>query len=426
MSIDHGTWTVLFVLILLLFGLGLTIILDSYLRKEHRYILLNIVILCVCLIMQNIMEHVLCLGEPKPLLRTLVSIFGYCVRPVFLVLFLRIVNPEGKSWIWWLLVAINAAINCTALFSGVCFQINENNHYISGPLCNITLYISAVLFFILIMHLIKEYKKNREQEKWIPVYVVVIIIVSVVLDYCFVRTEEQSISFLTAGIIVGTIFFYIWLHLQFVREHERDLMAEQRIQIMMTQIQPHFLFNTIATFKALCKKEPRQAAALAHKFGIYLRQNLDNLDTNGLIPFPRELEHTRLYAEIEMVRFENVRVEYDIKDTDFSVPPLTVQPLVENSIRHGVRVREEGMVCVHAFRESGYHVIVIEDNGVGFEPESLDQQEGTHIGLQNVRERVESMCHGTLTIESNPEKGTFVTIRIPEKEEQNESNLRRR
>ena len=158
--------------------------------------------------------------------------------------------------------------------------------------------------------------------------------------------DEQPLSFLTMAIVISCLFYYIWLHLQFVREHEDDLKAKQRIQIMRTQIQPHFLYNTIATFKALCRKNPEQAAEVADKFGAYLRQNLNSLDMPGRIPFEKELQHTKLYAEIEMVRFDNIRVEYDIQDSDFTLPPLTLQPMVENAIRHGVRIRKDGMVRV--------------------------------------------------------------------------------
>ena len=126
-----------------------------------------------------------------------------------------------------------------------------------------------------------------------------------------------------------------------------------------------------------------------------------------------------------MVRFENVRVDYHIEDRDFALPPLVVQPLVENAIRHGVRVREEGIVRVQTYRESGFHVILIQDNGVGFEPDTIEHLEGHHIGIRNVRERVESMCGGSLTIESRPGGGTAVTICIPQKEGKDESNLRR-
>ena len=200
-----------------------------------------------------------------------------------------------------------------------------------------------------------------------------------------------------------------------MREHERSLHAEQRIQIMMTQIQPHFLYNTIATFKALCRKDPERAAELADKFGVYLRQNLDSLGVTGNIPFQKELEHTRLYTEIEMVRFENIRVEYDIADDGFDLPPLTLQPMVENAIRHGVRSRRDGLVRVVSRRRETCHEIVIEDNGIGFDPNAMESTENGHIGIRNVRERIEQMCSGMLILESKVGEGTTVTIRIPAK-----------
>ena len=124
---------------------------------------------------------------------------------------------------------------------------------------------------------------------------------------------------------------------------------------MRTQIQPHFLYNTIATFKALAKKDPARAEEVAEKFGAYLRENLDSLGVSGCIPFEKELEHTRTYAEIEMVRFENIRVEYDLQDLDFRVPPLSLQPLVENSIYHGIRMKgEKGSIKISSKLEDGF------------------------------------------------------------------------
>ena len=84
-----------------------------------------------------------------------------------------------------------------------------------------------------------------------------------------------------------------------------------------------------------------------------------------MVPVTKELEHTRLYAEIEMLRFPNVRVEYQIEDSGFKIPALTIQPLVENAIRHGVRIRNDGLVTVSTFREADAHRITIEDNGAG-------------------------------------------------------------
>jgi len=238
---------------------------------------------------------------------------------------------------------------------------------------------------------------------------------------------DQIEEYLTIAIVSCCVFFYIWLHMQFVREHERSLEAEQRIRIMITQIQPHFLYNTISTISALCYSSPEKAGRIADSFGLYLRQNLDSLGTVGLIPFRDELAHTRTYTDIETTRFETIRVEYDIQDEDFSVPPLTLQPIVENAIRHGAFVREEGRVRVSARRTGTGHEITVWDNGDGFDPRTLTEGDGRHIGLWNVRERLERMCSGTLTIHSGNGDGTTVTIALPEmkEDETNAGNLRR-
>ena len=155
------------------------------------------------------------------------------------------------------------------------------------------------------------------------------------------------------------------------------------------------------------------AAEITEKFGSYLRQNLDSLSLTGLIPFQKELEHTMTYTDIEMVRFENIDVEYDIRETEFSVPPLCLQPIVENSIRHGVRIREQGRIRVSTDRKEGYYEIRVEDNGVGFDVSHMKEADESHIGIRNVRERIESMCKGQLIIESRKDEGTTVRILIP-------------
>jgi sensor histidine kinase YesM len=196
-------------------------------------------------------------------------------------------------------------------------------------------------------------------------------------------------------------------------EHERDLEAEQRIRIMISQIQPHFLYNTISTIRVLCKRDPERAAEVSEKFGQYLRQNLDSLNSDNMIPFTKELEHTMTYTDIEMVRFDNIRVDYDIQASDFTVPALTLQPMVENAIRHGIRIREEGIVLVSTRRSGNYYEINIKDNGTGFNAAEIDAADQTHIGIRNVRERIEKLAKGTFEIESRIGVGTTVTIRIP-------------
>ena len=152
-------------------------------------------------------------------------------------------------------------------------------------------------------------------------------------------------------------------------------------------------------------------------FSTYLRQNLETLNRTELIPIKKELEHTRLYAEIETLRFPNIRVDYRIEDDAFSIPALTIQPLVENAIRHGVRSRKDGLVTVSTARGTGGHRITIEDNGVGFDTNREAGGEKSHIGIQNVKARIEQTCGGTMVLRSEIGKGTCITLFIPDASE---------
>ena len=413
MAMDMGTLAVLFPLLLLLLGLAFIVGIDPYIRREHRRTMLIIAVLCLTLIAQNYWDYVLAVGQPRPMVRTMVSIYGYAVRPVILILFLYIVEPEGKRWYWWVLAGLNGAVYLTALFSPVSFWIDQGNFYHAGPLGSSCFIISMILLTNLLIQSLRSHRSAGRWDGWIPILVIVMVVVSIDLDYN-IREGQQPISFLTIAIIVGGMFYYIWLHLRFVREHERDLMAAQRIQIMMTQIQPHFLFNALNTIRALYAKDSPLAERTLEDFSAYLRQNLESLSQTDLIPVSKELEHTRLYAQIEKQRFPNVQVEYRIEDTQFTVPALTIQPLVENAIRHGVRSREDGLVIVSTALEAGGHRVTVTDNGVGFDPKGHPSTEELHIGIRNVKERVEKMCGGELILTSEVGKGTAVTMLFPD------------
>ena len=228
------------------------------------------------------------------------------------------------------------------------------------------------------------------------------------MDY-YIAYDEQPLAFLTIAIVISCVAYYTWLHLQFVREHEEALRAGQHIQIMMSQIQPHFLFNTLSTIQALCDTDPQTAIYAIERFGVYLRKNLEALNQADLIPLSRELEHTQAYAEIEMLRFSNIRVDYDIQARDFRIPALSIQPLVG----HGVRARDDGRVTVTVRRAVDENLIVIRDNGTGFDPGRIDEADESHIGIANVRSRLEQMCGGVPDIDSRIGEGTTVTMRIP-------------
>ncbi len=201
-------------------------------------------------------------------------------------------------------------------------------------------------------------------------------------------------------------------------EHSASLAAElaqSRIAIMVSQIQPHFLFNALASIGALCDDDPAAASAAIDHFSFFLRRNIDALTTTVPIAFQRELEHVRDYLYIEEMRFgERLRVRYDIAFIDFLLPTLTVQPIVENAVRYGVTQRPEGgEIIIEARRDGDRAVCVVRDDGVGFDVSAPLTDGRAHVGIANVRGRLETVCRGALTIESLPGVGTVATISVP-------------
>ena len=189
-------------------------------------------------------------------------------------------------------------------------------------------------------------------------------------------------------------------------------LAQSRISTLMSQIHPHFIYNTLGSIEQLCELEPPKAAKLVNDFAKYLRGNFSELDNPKLIRVSKELEHTEYYISIEKVRFPDIEFIAEMDCCDFSIPALTVQPIVENAIKHGILKRPEGgTVKVRIYETDTSYCISVKDNGVGFDVSELGQK--NHIGLRNIRSRLEAMCAGILHIESIIGVGTKITVEIP-------------
>ncbi len=191
--------------------------------------------------------------------------------------------------------------------------------------------------------------------------------------------------------------------------------------LMISQIQPHFLYNALNTIKYLIKRDPKSAEKAVISFSRYLRGNMDSITKKEPIPFIEELEHTKNYCDIELLRFgDKLNIIYDTPVTSFSIPALSVQPIVENAIKHGVTKKTEGgTVTVTTSEDEHNFIIKVQDDGVGFDvqnPDLTPSDTHAHIGVNNVRERLENMVNATFIIESEFGIGTVVTIKIPKKE----------
>ena len=191
--------------------------------------------------------------------------------------------------------------------------------------------------------------------------------------------------------------------------------------LMISQIQPHFLYNALNTIKYLIKRDPKSAEKAVISFSRYLRGNMDSITKKEPIPFTEELEHTKNYCDIELLRFsDKLNIIYNTPVTNFSLPALSIQPIVENAIKHGVTKKPDGgTVTVTTSEDEENYIIKVQDDGVGFDvqnPDLTPSDTHAHIGVNNVRERLENMVNAKFTIESEIGIGTLVTITIPKKE----------
>ena len=202
-----------------------------------------------------------------------------------------------------------------------------------------------------------------------------------------------------------------------LQEQEKLLLAA-KIESLKSQINPHFLFNTLTSISSLIRSQPDTARMLIIKLSALLRRLLRS--HQHFVTLRDELESIDEYLDIEAVRFgSRLRIIKDISpDTlDLIVPSMILQPLVENSIKHGLsRKVGAGSIVIRSRREHGRAMIEVEDDGMGFVLDRLNQPMSSGIGLTNVRERLRVIYGATyqLTLHSEPGKGTSARIEIPE------------
>ena len=190
-------------------------------------------------------------------------------------------------------------------------------------------------------------------------------------------------------------------------------LAESRISTMMSQIRPHFIYNTLGSIEQLCDIAPEKAGALVHNFAKYLRGNFGELDNPRPILMSQEMEHVQYYISIERVRFPDMTFFFEMDSSDFHIPALTIQPIVENAIKHGLmKLPKGGTVRVVSYETDSHYCVSVEDNGVGFDTNAL-LDERKHVGIRNIRERLKTMVDGTLEIKSTVGRGTKALIMIP-------------
>jgi len=231
----------------------------------------------------------------------------------------------------------------------------------------------------------------------------------------------QALVLLSAPIVVG-IALKVWntLRIELKLEEQKRLLLEARLDALQRQINPHFLFNTLNSIASLVRMKPEMAREMTVKLANILRALLRDHDT--YVPLREELQFTDDYLDIEVVRFGagklRVEKEIDPRTLEVLVPSILLQPLIENSIKHGLEPRINGGTVTLRSRLHGDRVTIeVADDGVGMgnKPASALKRAGAGIGMKNVQERLEVLYGNQARFEvvSNPGRGTLVSIEIP-------------
>lgn len=276
--------------------------------------------------------------------------------------------------------------------------------------------------FCLFAVVICEWKSETREVKKLPLELKLglVCVAGVVLDVItfYIKGNSSGLLFTLLAFLVYIIWIGIFTMQKYTKQQmelarlDRQL-TDSRIKAMMSQIRSHFIFNVLATISSYCKIDPQEADKALICFSRYLRRNIQNIEEDGLIDFSAELDQVEDYVKLEQLRFaDRLTFITDMETTSFQIPPLTIQPIVENAIKHGIIEQgKKGMVTLQTRRRKSTIEIRVVDDGVGFEPQKLEDAKS--VGIRNVRYRIENMMKGTINFESTPGKGTAVSIVIP-------------
>lgn len=297
--------------------------------------------------------------------------------------------------------------------------------------------IQSMVCMAMAVLLIHQFVKGDKKEKILASFGV-LPMVSFILDVAGVGLGMWQEGLISEVVFIIIFFASVIVLLKVVpqslnaairaRELEAEKMilkaklTESRIATMISQIQPHFIYNTLGTIEQLCLTDSKAASKLVRNFSLYLRGNFSELDNSKPITFSQEMNHVKHYTDIEQMRFPDMTIQYDLRSVEFLLPALSVQPLVENAIKHGLMGLEEGgIVTISAYETEEFYIVEVTDDGVGFDMDA-GYDETKHVGIKNIRGRIAAMCGGVLTIESKIGVGTKATIKIPKEGAENDSN----
>lgn len=298
----------------------------------------------------------------------------------------------------------------------ICAQFTDKIYYISSDLefhkgillPLLLLPILVIMLINLIILIINRYVYTKR------IFIAFLILIVSTAIGTIIHAFSAALAILNIGVCLNTLVMYMLIVTEQINKYKQQQadIANQKANIMVLQMRPHFIYNTLTDIYYLCEQNPKEAQQVTLDFITYLRKNFYAIVSENPVPFDDELEHARAYLSVESTRYdENLIVEYNIEHRNFLIPPLTLQPLVENAVRHGLDPDGGQLkIIIQTHQTINGSVIIVSDNGPGFDTANAFESAGA---LSNIKQRLEMMCKGTLKIDSTEDKGTTVTIFVP-------------
>ena len=307
------------------------------------------------------------------------------------------------------LLGVYFLIVMIAQFTDAFYYVTADNRYFRGEWYALALLpLEAIMVLNVVLAI--RWRKQLSRRYFIALLIYLLPMTVVLFVNMFLETEVFVVLCMA---LFALLMFVLILtdNMEQYMKQQREI-ANQRAGLMVLQMRPHFICNSMMGIYYLCDQDSQKAKQVILDFTTYLRKNFTALASENTIPFTEELEHTRAYLAVEQAQFEDTLfVDFDTPHTLFRVPPLTLQPIVENAVKHGMRSTSEAIhISIVTRRSETASEIIVEDDGKGFAP--ADDNE-PHIGLNNIRQRLELMCGGTLVISPREGGGTSAKVTIP-------------
>ena len=355
---------------------------DKHMMKTRRNTLVTLCLMLLLLVLVDAIEEPLARLPKFTIWRLIFSVTGFSLRPACLLVVLLDSMPGAKQQrkihlLLCLPACINAVAFCSAFICPLVIWFDAENFYHRGPLFGIVIVVSALYMLLLAYSAVNEVTR-RNRRKGIAFLAITVA--------CFAASimEMLGIAYptplLNQTIAIGMTLYFL---IQFMVA-SADTIENMQLSLLLMQIRPHFINNSLAAIRGMIRRDPEKAVDALNHFSGYLQDSMNSILKTNLIPLSQEMELIDNYLYMENTRFrDSITVVKELAPVDFHVPPLTVQPLVENAVRHGLRgIQTPGQLIIRTEIDSKEYRILVIDNGCGYDTIQPPDPRREHVGIK--------------------------------------------